>query len=99
MHWDKQVLGVALGLLAPVLGFFAYAAIYTYYIRPHMDLQFFVEEMFLGTRTYQAPILSLSLLANLALFFLLDRFSLPKAMRGVILATFIYAVAIVVLSF
>lgn len=99
MHWDKQAIGVVLGLLAPVLGFFAYAAIYINYIRPHMDMQFFIEDMFLGTRTYQAPILSLSLIANLALFFLLDRLSMPKAMRGVILATFIYAAAIVVLIF
>ena len=48
---------------------------------------------------YKAPVLSLSLLANLALFFLLDRWDLYKAMRGVILATMIYGLLIVLLLF
>jgi hypothetical protein len=86
-------------MVVPVLGFFAYALIYTNIIRPFMDMETFVHELFLGTRRFQAPILSLSLLANLGLFFLLDRFDKPKAMRGVILATFIYGAAIVVLTF
>lgn len=99
MRWDSQPLGAFFGLLAPLLGFIAYAAIYTTYIRPHMDMRTFVDDMFLGTQVFRAPILSLSLLANLGLFFLFDRFSLGRAMRGVILATFIYAGAIVVLLF
>lgn len=99
MPSDSVRLGVILGLLAPVLGFFGYAAIYVTGIRPHLDLAWFVNDLFIGTRRYQAPVLSLSLIANLALFFWFDRVDRPLAMRGVIGATFVYAVAIVVLSF
>ncbi len=96
---DSVRLGVFLGMLAPVLGFFGYALIYVTGIRPHQDLGWFINDLFLGTKRYQAPILSLSLIANLALFFFFDRKDMPLAMRGVIGATFIYGVAIVVLSF
>lgn len=99
MRLDSVATGVVLGLLVPVLGFFLYGWIHTTLIRPHLDLQFFIHDLFLGTRRFQAPILSLSLIANLGLFFLLDRFALAKAMRGVLTATFIYGVAIVVLWF
>ena len=99
MRWDSLGAGVLLGLVAPLLGFFGYAAIYVGAIRPHLDIPFFVNDLFLGTREYQAPVLTLSLFANLALFFTLDRWSLYKAMRGVIGATFVYAVAIVLLLF
>lgn len=99
MTSDSVRLGVVLGLFAPVLGFLGYATMYVTSIRPHQELSWFINDLFLGTREYQAPVLSLSLLANLALFFLFDRLDRPKAMRGVIGATFVYAVAIVVLSF
>jgi hypothetical protein len=99
MRSDSFVLGVITGLLAPIAGFFLYGGIYVTAIRPHHDLAYFINDLFLGTRQFQAPVLSLSLLANLALFFLFDRVDRPLAMRGVILATFIYGVAIVVLTF
>ncbi len=99
MHWDRVGVGVLLGLLAPLLGFFGYAAIYVGAIRPHLDLSFFVHDLFLGTREYQAPVLTLSLFANLALFFLLDRWSYYRAMRGVIASTFLYAMVIVLLLY
>ncbi|MBK9513720.1 MAG: hypothetical protein IPO05_08840 [Flavobacteriales bacterium] len=99
MRWDSLGAGVMMGLLAPLLGFFGYAAIYVGAIRPHLDLDFFIHDLFLGTREYQAPVLTLSLFANLALFFTLDRWSLYKAMRGVIAATFVYAVVIVLLLY
>lgn len=99
MHWDRVGVGVVLGLLAPLLGFFGYAAMYVGAIRPHLDLPFFIHDLFLGTREYQAPVLTLSLFANLALFFTLDRWELYKAMRGVIAATFLYAVVIVLLLY
>ncbi len=99
MRWDSLATGLILGLLAPVLGFVIYATMYVTAIRPHLDLPFFVKDLFIGTREYQSPVLSLSILANLALFFLLDRWDLYKAMRGVILATMIYGLVIVLLIF
>lgn len=99
MRWDSVPAGLVLGLLMPVLGFFVYGFIHTYWIRPHLDLQYFINDLFLGTRQFQAPILSLSLIANLAIFFLLNRFRMANAMRGVLIATFIYGLVIVVLWF
>ena len=97
MRWDSQWTGLVTGLLVPVLGFFAYGLIHTTWVRPHLDLPFFIHDLFLGTRRFQAPILSLSLIANLPLFFLFDRMDMYTAMRGVITATLIHGVVIVVL--
>ena len=97
MRWDSTSTGLIAGLMAPLLGFFAYGILYVSVIRPHLDMQFYIYDIFLGTRRYQAPIISLSLIANLVLFFLFDRRDMHLAMRGVITATFLYGVAIVVL--
>lgn len=97
MRSDSTALGVITGLLMPLLGFLAYATLYVMVIRPHMTLGYFVSDVFLGTQRYQAPILSLSLIANLALFFWFDRQDMPQAMRGVITASFIHGAAIIVL--
>ena len=97
MRWDSQLTGVLAGLLVPVAGFFIYGWIHTTLVRPHLDITFFIEDLFLGTRQFQAPILSLSLIANLPLFFVFDKLNMYKAMRGVIIATLIYGAAIVVL--
>jgi hypothetical protein len=99
MRSDSMLLGVIGGLIAPVIGFLLYATMYVTAIRPQHDMAYFINDLFFGTRQYQAPVLSLSLLANLALFFIFDKFGKPLAMRGVILATFIYGVVIVVLAF
>ncbi|MCB0763896.1 MAG: hypothetical protein R2815_01130 [Flavobacteriales bacterium] len=97
MTFDKVALGFVVGLLFPVVGFFLYASIYVTIIRPHLDVGYFVNDLFLGTSRYRSPVLSLSLLANLGPFFWFDRLDLPRAMRGVILASFLYAVLIVAL--
>ncbi len=99
MRLDSPLAGIVLGLLVPILGFFIYGFIYTTWVRPHLDLQYFIDDIFLGTRQFQAPILSLSLIANLGIFFLFNRFQMASAMRGVLIATFIYGLVIVVLWF
>lgn len=98
MRWDSQATGIVVGLLFPIVGFFLYGFIHTTWIRPHLDMPFYIRDLFLGTRQFQAPILSLSLIANLIPFFLwFDRRRMYKAMRGILVATFIYGLAIVVL--
>ncbi|HQV52486.1 MAG: hypothetical protein IPI00_02600 [Flavobacteriales bacterium] len=97
MPSDSLRLGLITGLLVPLLGFVIYATMYVTGIRPHLTFSYFVNDLFLGTRTYQSPVLSLSLIANLPLFFWYDRKEMPKAMRGVILASFVYAVVVVAL--
>jgi len=99
MPSDSLRLGLITGLLVPFLGFVIYATMYVTGIRPHLTFPYFVNDLFLGTRTYQSPVLSISLIANLPLFFWYDRKDMPLAMRGVIFASFIYAAIIVVLWF
>lgn len=97
MRLDDVRIGVLLGLLAPVAGFFIYGWFHTSWLRPHLDMHYYVHEIFLGTQQYRSPILSLSLIAEIPLFFWLDRRGDYKAMRGVLLAMFAYAVAVVAL--
>ncbi|MCB0792494.1 MAG: hypothetical protein H6595_03310 [Flavobacteriales bacterium] len=97
MRSNEQGLGLVAGLLAPVLGFFLYGWIYTGLIRPFLDMDFYIHDLFLGTPRYRSPILSLSLIMDLPLFFLFDRFGKSLAMRGVLTAVLLYAVVIVAL--
>lgn len=99
MRWDSQLTGFVVGLIAPVLGFFAYGLIHTTLVRPHLDMHAFVYDLFFGTKQFRAPILSLSLIANLAAFFIFDRMDRHKAMRGVILASLVHGAAIIMLWF
>ncbi|MBK6343931.1 MAG: hypothetical protein IPF41_15475 [Flavobacteriales bacterium] len=95
MKWDSRLTGFLLGMVAPVLGFAAYGGIYVTAIRPHHDFQWFVNDLFLGTSAYQPRIVSLSLIADAALFFLFDRKAMHQAMRGVIVAMLVYGAYIV----
>ena len=95
MSWDSRLTGFILGVLAPVLGFLAYAGIYVTAIRPHHDLAWFVNDLFLGTPEYRPRVVSLTLIADAALFFLFDRKDMHRAMRGVILAMMVYGLYIV----
>ncbi|MCB0794585.1 MAG: hypothetical protein KDB88_07590 [Flavobacteriales bacterium] len=97
MSWDSRNAGVAAGMLAPVIGFILYGVLYTQIIRPGHELSYFIQDLFLGTPEYRAPILSLALIANLPLFFYFDRRKWSHAMRGVLVSMFIYAALIVAL--
>lgn len=97
MRLDDVRIGFLLGMLAPVAGFFLYGWFHTSWLRPHLDMHFFVQELFLGTREFRSPILSLSLIAEVPLFFWLDRRGAYRAMRGVLFAMFLYAIAVVAL--
>jgi len=97
MAFSDRTIGLVCGLLAPAIGFLAYGLLYVNLIRPHNDLGWFVQDLFLGTRRYQAPVLSLSLLADVPLFFWFDRKGRVEAMRGVLMAVFIHGAVIVAL--
>ena len=91
---DRTGVGFVLGLIFPVFGFFAYGGIYVTAIRPHHDINWFVNDLFLGTDVYRTQIISLSLIADAFLFFLFDRKDMHKAMRGVIGAMLVYGIYI-----
>lgn len=95
MRCDSRVTGFVLGMLAPLLGFAAYGGIYVTAIRPHHDFSWFVNDLFLGTAEFRPRVVSLSLIADAVLFFTLDRWSMYRAMRGVIMAMLVYGAYIV----
>lgn len=96
---DSLAIGIILGLLGPVAGFFAYGTIYVTAIKSQYDLHWFVNDLFIGTPPLRARVLSLSLVADALIFFALDRFHLYKSMRGVIAAMLAYAVVVIIFLF
>jgi hypothetical protein len=93
MIQDRFIIGFAGGLLAPLMGFYLY---YLSLFR-QMGIDGFYHSLVANNKL--AAVISLSLLANLALFFLFDRFDKLKCARGVIAGTFIYGFYIVYLKF
>ena len=97
MWSDHLRTGIIAGLIAPVFGFLLYGLMYVTGIHPEHSLSWFVKDLFFGTPEFQSKILSLSLIANVPLFFWFDRKGWTQAMRGVIVTMFLYGIVIVVL--
>lgn len=90
---DSLLLGLMLGLLIPVLGVFAF-----YYSKfAAVDLVQFLQ---VATKhRVLSPMLSLCAILNLGTFYLFLNKNLYLTARGIILATILYGVTIVVLKF
>lgn len=97
MRFDTVRTGLIAGLIAPMLGLFLYSLLTVTLLRPELELGFFLRGMVFGIRGNIAPVLSLCLLADVALFFAFDQKRMMKAMRGVIGAMFVYGAVIVLL--
>ncbi len=97
MRFDNNRFGFLLGMLIPALGVLGYALLISTVMRPELELGFVVKRMLFGLRGNIAPTLSLSLLADVVLFFYFDRKRMLKAMRGVIAAMLTYGAVIVLL--
>src|ERR1043165_8715946 len=91
--FDKTWIGIVLGLIAPVLGFF----IYYFYGYSYMPLHGFINYIRMG-ETY-TPLISLCVLANLAAFYPFIWKEKYKGAKGVLGATFFWAAVIVYLKF
>ena len=97
MRFNNVSTGVVAGLIAPMLGLFLYSVLTVTVLRPELELGFFLRGMVFGIRGNIAPVLSLSLLADVVLFFAFDQKRMLNAMRGVIGAMLVYGVVIVLL--
>lgn len=87
--YDKIVWGVVAGLLLPTLAIFIFYLINFSYTSFAITIAHYYEVGELSA------LLSLSLLVNLGLFFLLYKLDFEMAPRGLILATFLWGMAIV----
>jgi hypothetical protein len=100
MTWNKfdhKLLGVVLGLLGPFLGFLLYGLYYSWEF--NSTLSHFINNVFLGTKSYQSPIISLSLIADLGIFFLALKWKLNTTAKGVVYALLIYVPIVIYLRF
>ena len=84
--------GILLGIIAPII-----ACIVSVVFINEETLENFINN-FVTDRNLPA-IISLSLLINLALFFLKLKFNKDEQSRGILVSTFLYGVVIVILKF
>ncbi|MCA0426484.1 MAG: hypothetical protein LCH37_03530 [Bacteroidetes bacterium] len=90
---DHFLLGLLLGLLAPTLG------ILGFYLFNFSDKNLFEFLELSVSEKLLSPLLSLSCVINLGVFYLFIHFERYSTSRGIIFSTFIYGFAIVVLKF
>lgn len=91
--FNHLIIGFIIGLLAPTIGITIFYFTKFESIGISEFLKISVEEKMLS------PLLSLSAVINLGVFYLFIQFDKLKTGRGIILATFIYGLAIVLLKF
>ena len=84
--------GILLGIISPMILFVFVTVFYFEY-----DLMSFINNKINDVNL--PKIISLSLLINLALFFLKLKFNKDEQSRGILLSTFLYGVVIVILKF
>ncbi len=87
-RYNSVIMGANLGILVPIM------SIYCWYLIKfsHRSFDQFIDMI---SDMYLLPkVISVSMLANLALFFLFLQFKMYKAGNGVILATFIFGAII-----
>lgn len=82
---DRFKMGLVFGLIGPFIGFCLYGGYYCNKFRT--SFPYFVNEVFLGTRTYQSPIATLSLLFNLLVFLIYLRVNWEEGARGILAGT------------
>ena len=90
---DSLWLGAVCGMLGPIAGFWIY---YFMQFSKYTPLYLLYNAIHGG---FLSALLSLSLLANLALFFIFIKIDADRSARGVLLATIIYAFAGFIIKF
>ena len=95
MTYDRPILGFLIGLFAPVIGYFAVFA----FLNGGQTFSTFSNNL-LSNHDTASKVLSLSLLANALAFVFFNRSKKPfGTAKGIVYATLLYAVVIVLLKF
>lgn len=92
-NWDKIWLGLLAGLVAPFIGFLGYYQLHF----AGMGIPYFINYLIQG-KVY-TPMVSLSVVANLPVFFIFIWTNKNQSARGVLFSTFIYAAIVVYLKY
>jgi ABC-type spermidine/putrescine transport system permease subunit II len=91
--WNKMSIGFAAGLVGPIVGIFAFYLMKINEVTPEVYWQMLHNKIFLS------PMLSFGCIMNLVIFFLFLRKDFYNSARGVIFATFIWAIPIIYTKF
>jgi hypothetical protein len=91
-RFDQILIGLVIGLILPVIIFFI-----TYKVK-YDDLEFRIYLQQIWQMKILLKILSLCVFPNLGAFLLFLRIKYERAARGVVMATFIYAFAVLVVK-
>jgi len=89
-RWDHPILGIAIGLFGVVLGYFAFASIFTW--KENLPMTSFFEEVFLRMEDFQSRILSFAALADIGLFYLFLKKEMYRTCKGI---TFVLLLAVI----
>lgn len=94
-RFNQVYLGIIFGIIGPFIGF------WIFYLMQFSDRKSPMGyiELFLTVNEIQSKILSLSLIFNLALFFILLKFDFRSAALGILYATFLYIPVVLYLKF
>ena len=85
--------GLIPGLIAPLIGF------YIFYLVKFSHYKFLEFFEYISGQSVVTHTISLSVLPNLIIFFLFIKLNLYKSAKGVILATMIYAITIIIMRY
>lgn len=90
---NSQKIGFLLGVLLPVVSFLGF-----YFIR-YGDIPLMEFIKYIYFRGVISPLISLNILPNLVAFFVFIRMDYLFSARGVLVATFLFAVVVLILKF
>jgi len=91
--FDAPLIGLLLGIIVPIIGMFIF---YKFNFKT-LDFREFIDYI---NRKHMLPqLLSLSVIANLGLFFIFIWKKFYYSAKGVIAATFLYVIVVVILKF
>ena len=90
---DTLLRGFIIGLIAPLFGFYFFNLIFFHYWSIPQFINHVLELNVI------APVLSLSIIFNGAVFFLFLRLETEYSARGVLLATMLYGIAVIYFKF
>ena len=83
--FDNWLIGIILGSITPIIG------VYLFYLSQHFSYDFGQFITVVASYSFLGQVLSIGVLANLAVFFLFIQTKCYKSAKGVVLVTLIYA--------
>lgn len=90
-------MGWLLGIFGPVIGFLIFALLWSTYYRK--TIAYVWLDIVVQFDELHAPVLSLSLVFNLLIFLLFNKYNHLKTARGILGATFLYVPVVFYLKF